>query len=176
MNILNWEEIINVMHHTQFLNQLFETGKLKVSGRPFKGKNYFTMIRVIQAGSTMSMLPQDHSLRLWWRPSRNGEVRQMVCAPTGQDGAQMFKEEEPGDKGSIWERVGQTRWSPWFLPLKWSKTRWSLFFTSKTFKTKGLFLIHGNSTLNPRHVSGYLHQNVRFRTTNWMISGKITYF
>jgi len=95
----------NVMHHTQFLNQLFETGKLKVSGGAFKGKKityhdscYLGRVNDEYVAPRSLIEALDGDLHEMKRSKANG-----LCCGAG--GAQMFKEDEPGDKRINLERV-----------------------------------------------------------------------
>lgn len=86
-----------VMHHTQFLNQLMKEGKLKVQGGEFKGKKIsFHDPCYLGKGNGEYEAPRallqklDADLVELKRCKQNG-----LCCGAG--GAQMFKEPEQGD-------------------------------------------------------------------------------
>jgi Fe-S oxidoreductase len=87
-----------VMHHTSFINELFETGKLKVEGGAFKGSKivyhdscYLGRGNNIYEAPRMVIERLDADLKEMKRCRTNG-----LCCGAG--GAQMFKEAEHGNK------------------------------------------------------------------------------
>jgi len=94
-----------VLHHTQFLQGLINSGKLKISGGAFEGKKitYHDSCYLGRANDVYqaprSLLEQlDNELVEMKRCKTNG-----LCCGAG--GAQMFKEDEPGDKRINIERT-----------------------------------------------------------------------
>lgn len=88
----------DVIHHTQYLNELLASGKLKVSGGAFKGKRltyhdscYMGRINGEYEAPRELIDALDVDLVEMKRSRKNG-----LCCGAG--GAQMFKEDEPGDK------------------------------------------------------------------------------
>ncbi len=95
----------NVIHHTQYLNQLFTDGKLSVQGGAFKGRKvtyhdscYLGRANGIYEVPRELLKQLDIELVEMKRCKTNG-----LCCGAG--GAQMFKEDEPGDKRINTERV-----------------------------------------------------------------------
>jgi heterodisulfide reductase subunit D len=95
----------NVIHHTQFLTKLFESGRLKVQGGHFKGKKityhdscYLGRINGEYEAPRKLLEALDIELVELKRSKSNG-----LCCGAG--GAQMFKEDEPGDKKINVERM-----------------------------------------------------------------------
>ncbi|MEZ4910887.1 MAG: (Fe-S)-binding protein [Saprospiraceae bacterium] len=94
-----------VMHHTQFLNNLLSSGKLKVSGGAFKGKKltyhdscYLGRVNGEYEAPREILMALDADLVELKRSKTNG-----LCCGAG--GAQMFKEDEPGKKRINTERA-----------------------------------------------------------------------
>lgn len=93
-----------VMHHTQFLNELLDNGRLKIEGGNFKGKKityhdscYLGRANDIYEAPRMIMEKLDADLIEMKRCKTNG-----LCCGAG--GAQMFKEAEKGNKEINLER------------------------------------------------------------------------
>ncbi|MFM2395105.1 MAG: hypothetical protein RLZZ546_3088 [Bacteroidota bacterium] len=87
-----------VLHHTQYLNQLLKDGKIKVSGGAFLGKKityhdscYLGRINNEYEAPRELIQSLDVDLVELKRSRSTG-----LCCGAG--GAQMFKEDEPGDK------------------------------------------------------------------------------
>ncbi len=87
-----------VVHHTQFLNELISEGKLKIEGGAFKGKKityhdscYMGRVNG-EYEAPRSLLKQLDSDLVELKRNR---TKGLCC---GAGGAQMFKEDEPGDK------------------------------------------------------------------------------
>ena len=94
-----------VMHHTQFLKQLLDTGRLKVSGGSFRGKKitYHDPCYLGRAnGEYQAPRALLERLELELIEMKRCKSKGLCC---GAGGAQMFKEEEPGDKKLNVERV-----------------------------------------------------------------------
>ena len=97
-----------VMHHTTFLQQLINEGKIKLKdGGVFKGKKityhdscYMGRGNNIYEAPREVLAAFDNELVEMKRCKSNG----MCC---GAGGAQMFKEEEPGDTRINFERASQ---------------------------------------------------------------------
>jgi len=94
-----------VVHHSQFLQQLIEEGKLKVQGGEFKGKKityhdscYLGRANGVYEAPRNVLKELDADLSEMERSRGKG-----LCCGAG--GAQMFKEDEPGDKRINTERV-----------------------------------------------------------------------
>ncbi len=94
-----------VIHHTTLLHQLFEAGKLRVEGGNFKGQKityhdscYLGRVNGIYEIPRKLLEQLDVELVEMKRCKSNG-----LCCGAG--GAQMFKEDEPGDKRINIERV-----------------------------------------------------------------------
>ncbi|MFN8339154.1 MAG: (Fe-S)-binding protein [Saprospiraceae bacterium] len=94
-----------VVHHTQFLQELLNTGKLKVEGGSFEGKKityhdscYLGRINGIYEAPRHILEKLDGDLIEMKRSKENG-----LCCGAG--GAQMFKEDEPGAKRINIERA-----------------------------------------------------------------------
>lgn len=94
-----------VMHHTQFLNNLLASGKLTVEGGAFKGKKltyhdscYLGRINGEYEAPRDILTALDADLVELKRSKTNG-----LCCGAG--GAQMFKEDEPGKKRINTERA-----------------------------------------------------------------------
>jgi Fe-S oxidoreductase len=87
-----------VIHHTQFINQLLEEGRLAIEGGPFKGKKityhdscYLGRANGVYEAPRMVIERLDADLVELKRCRTNG-----LCCGAG--GAQMFKEAESGKK------------------------------------------------------------------------------
>lgn len=87
----------NVVHHTQLLQELLDTGKIKVEGGVFKGKKitYHDSCYIGRVNGIYEV-PRDLLANL------EGDLVEMKRCKTnglccGAGGAQMFKEDEPGD-------------------------------------------------------------------------------
>jgi heterodisulfide reductase subunit D len=94
-----------VIHHTQFINQLLEEGRLAIEGGPFKGKKityhdscYLGRANGIYEAPRMVIERLDADLVELKRCRTNG-----LCCGAG--GAQMFKEAESGKKEVNVERT-----------------------------------------------------------------------
>lgn len=97
--------VYNVIHHTQYLNNLLKDGRLSIEGGAFKGKKvtyhdscYLGRINGIYEAPRELIQALDIELVEMKRCKTNG-----LCCGAG--GAQMFKEDEPGDKRINVERV-----------------------------------------------------------------------
>ena len=96
-----------VLHHTQLISQLISEGKLKVEGDVFKDKKityhdscYLGRVNG-EYEAPRSILNELDANIVEMDQSR---TRGLCC---GAGGAQMFKEDEPGDKRINMERVDQ---------------------------------------------------------------------
>jgi len=94
-----------VIHHTQFINQLMEEGRLAIEGGPFKGKKityhdscYLGRANGVYEAPRMVIERLDADLVELKRCRTNG-----LCCGAG--GAQMFKEAESGKKEVNVERT-----------------------------------------------------------------------
>jgi Fe-S oxidoreductase len=94
-----------VVHHTQFLLQLLKEGRLKVEGGSFKGKKityhdscYLGRVNGEYEAPRALLEALDADLVEMKRCRTNG-----LCCGAG--GAQMWKEDEPGDKRINVERA-----------------------------------------------------------------------
>ncbi|NBP04810.1 MAG: (Fe-S)-binding protein [Bacteroidetes bacterium] len=94
-----------VIHHTQFINQLLEEGRLAIEGGPFKGKKityhdscYLGRANGVYEAPRMVIERLDADLVELKRCRSNG-----LCCGAG--GAQMFKEAESGKKEVNVERT-----------------------------------------------------------------------
>ena len=94
-----------VVHHTQFLQELLDSGKLSISGGAFEGHTItYHDSCYIGRGNGIYEAPRalleslDNELREMPRHGKRG-----LCCGAG--GAQMFKEDEPGDKRINVERT-----------------------------------------------------------------------
>ena len=95
----------DVVHHTQFINELLDSGRLSIEGGAFKGKKityhdscYLGRANGIYEAPRMVMERLDADLVEMKRCKTNG-----FCCGAG--GAQMFKEAENGNKEVNIERV-----------------------------------------------------------------------
>lgn len=93
-----------VIHHTSFLKDLINTGKLTIDGGKFKGKKityhdpcYLGRANDIYEAPRELLQKLDAEITEMKRSKRNG-----LCCGAG--GAQMFKEPEPGNKDINIER------------------------------------------------------------------------
>ncbi len=87
-----------VFHHSQLLQELFDTGKLRVEGGPYKGKKitfhdpcYLGRANGVYEAPRRVIMRLDSLMTEMKRSKANG-----LCCGAG--GAQMFKEPEPGTK------------------------------------------------------------------------------
>lgn len=94
-----------VIHHTQLIHELLQSGKLKVKGGSFKGKKityhdscYLGRVNGEYEAPRAILEMLDVELQEMKRCKTNG-----LCCGAG--GAQMFKEDEPGDKRINIERA-----------------------------------------------------------------------
>jgi Fe-S oxidoreductase len=94
-----------VLHHTQFLQNLLAEGRLKIEGGSFKGKKityhdscYLGRANGVYEAPRSLLQSLDADLIEMKRCRTNG-----LCCGAG--GAQMWKEDEPGDKRINVERV-----------------------------------------------------------------------
>ncbi len=94
-----------VIHHTQFLQGLLDDGKISIAGGAFEGKKityhdscYLGRANGIYEAPREILSMLDNELVEMKRCRTNG-----LCCGAG--GAQMFKEDEPGDKRINMERV-----------------------------------------------------------------------
>jgi len=95
----------DIIHHTQLLKELIDQGKLKVDGGAFKGKKityhdscYLGRVNNEYLAPREVIAALDVDLSELKRSKKTG-----LCCGAG--GAQMFKEDEPGDKRINVERV-----------------------------------------------------------------------
>lgn len=93
-----------VVHHTQFLQELLDSGRLKIEGGNFKGKKityhdpcYLGRANEVYEAPRDLLSKLDSELVEMKRCKQNG-----LCCGAG--GAQMFKESEPGNKEINTER------------------------------------------------------------------------
>lgn len=97
-----------VLHHSQFLQQLINDGKIKITdSKEFKGKTityhdscYLGRANDVYEAPREIIAQLDVNISEMKRSRRNG-----LCCGAG--GAQMFKESEPGDKEVNIERTGE---------------------------------------------------------------------
>ncbi len=96
----------DVVHHTQFIKELIDEGRLKIAeGGVFEGKKityhdscYLGRVNGVYEAPRSILEQLDNDLVELKRSRSNG-----LCCGAG--GAQMFKEDEPGDKRINTERV-----------------------------------------------------------------------
>ena len=96
-----------VVHHTQFLQQLIDQGRLSISGGAFKGKRItFHDPCYLGRANGVFQAPRDLITKLDAElvEMRSCKKRGLCC---GAGGAQMFKEPEKGDKDVNIERTEQ---------------------------------------------------------------------
>lgn len=96
-----------VLHHSQYLQQLINDGKLKVEGSTFKGKRItFHDPCYLGRANDEYVAPRAviEALDADFVDIPKSKNRAMCC---GAGGAQMFKEDEPGDERINVERTGQ---------------------------------------------------------------------
>jgi Fe-S oxidoreductase len=96
-----------VMHHTQFLRNLLEEGKLTIEGGQFKGKRItFHDPCYLGRANNVYEAPRDliRKLDAELVEMKSCKSRGLCC---GAGGAQMFKEAEPGNKEVNIERTEQ---------------------------------------------------------------------
>ena len=96
-----------VVHHTQFLQQLIDEGRLTISGGGFKGKRItFHDPCYLGRANGVFQAPRDLIAKLDAElvEMRSCKKRGLCC---GAGGAQMFKEPEKGDKDVNIERTEQ---------------------------------------------------------------------
>lgn len=93
-----------VLHHSQLLQDLLDTGRIKVAGGPYKGKKityhdpcYLGRANDIYEAPRRTIMRLDSLMTEMKRSRANG-----LCCGAG--GAQMFKEPENGDKDINMER------------------------------------------------------------------------
>ncbi len=87
----------NIVHHTQFINELIKTGKLKLDDKVFNGKNItFHDPCYLGRGNGEYDAPRNilNSLKGNIVEMHRNKSRALCC---GAGGAQMFKEAEKGD-------------------------------------------------------------------------------
>lgn len=96
-----------VIHHTQLISQLIDEGRLQVQGGAYKGKKityhdscYMGRVNHVYDAPRQAIASLDADLTELKRSRTNG-----LCCGAG--GAQMFKEDEPGDKRINMERVDE---------------------------------------------------------------------
>ena len=96
-----------VVHHTQFLKELLDNGRLKIEGGTYKGKRitfhdpcYLGRANSVYEAPRDLIQKLDAELVEMKRSKANG-----LCCGAG--GAQMFKEEEKGDKRINTERADE---------------------------------------------------------------------
>ena len=99
----------DVIHHTQFINELIEQGRLAIEGGPFNGRKikyhdscYLGRANGIYEAPRMVIERLDADLQEMKRCRTNG-----LCCGAG--GAQMFKEAENGNKEVNIERAEEAR-------------------------------------------------------------------
>lgn len=94
-----------VIHHTQLVQQLIDTGKLKVEGGNFKGKKItFHDPCYLGRGNDVYEAPREviQKLDVELAEMKRSRAKGFCC---GAGGAQMFKEAEPGNKEVNIERT-----------------------------------------------------------------------
>ncbi|MEZ5009891.1 MAG: (Fe-S)-binding protein [Chitinophagales bacterium] len=96
-----------VVHHTQFLNNLIKEGKLTVQGGEFKGKSItFHDSCYLGRANEVYEAPREvlEALDADLIEMKSCKTRGLCC---GAGGAQMFKEDEPGKKRINQERTDE---------------------------------------------------------------------
>jgi heterodisulfide reductase subunit D len=95
----------DVLHHTQYLQKLMSDGRLKVQGGSFAGKKivYHDSCYLGRANGEYEA-PRDliSALDIDLQELKRSRTTGLCC---GAGGAQMFKEDEPGDKRINVERI-----------------------------------------------------------------------
>ena len=95
----------NVVHHTVYLKHLLDSGKISVQGGAFKGKRitYHDSCYLGRANGIYEA-PRNliQSLDVTFVEMERSRKKGLCC---GAGGAQMFKEDEPGEKRINMERV-----------------------------------------------------------------------
>ncbi len=96
-----------VIHHTQLMQELLDSGKVKVQGGEFKGKRItFHDPCYLGRGNNIYEAPRSVIEKLDVELAEMKRSRQFgLCCGAG--GAQMFKEAEKGDKEINVERTGE---------------------------------------------------------------------
>ncbi len=97
----------DVVHHTQFLKQLLEEGRITMEGGKFKGKRItFHDPCYLGRANDVYEAPRDliRKLDAELVEMKSCKTRGLCC---GAGGAQMFKESEPGNKDVNIERTEQ---------------------------------------------------------------------
>jgi Fe-S oxidoreductase len=94
-----------VIHHTQLLQDLLNTGRIKIEGGSFKGKKItFHDPCYLGRGNDIYEAPREVMINLEAELAEMKRSRQFgLCCGAG--GAQMFKEAEKGDKEVNVERT-----------------------------------------------------------------------
>jgi Fe-S oxidoreductase len=105
----------DVVHHTQFINELIDQGRLAIEGGPFNGKKikyhdscYLGRANGIYEAPRMIIERLDADLQEMKRCKTNG-----LCCGAG--GAQMFKEAEKGHKEVNIERAEEAVQGLWLF-------------------------------------------------------------
>jgi Fe-S oxidoreductase len=94
-----------VIHHTELLQELIDSGKLKIEGGPFKGKKItYHDPCYLGRGNDVYEAPRRVLMRLdsLMSEMKRSRSKGLCC---GAGGAQMFKEPEPGNKDINMERT-----------------------------------------------------------------------
>lgn len=97
----------DVVHHTQFLKELLEDGRVSIEGGKYKGKRItFHDPCYLGRANNVYEAPRDliRKLDAELLEMKNCKTKALCC---GAGGAQMFKESEPGDKEINIERTEQ---------------------------------------------------------------------
>ncbi len=97
----------NVLHHTQFINELIQEGKLKISGDRFKGKRIsFHDPCYLGRANNEYEAPRQllKQLNATLVEADNTRSKATCC---GAGGAQMFKEAEKGDREVFEKRTDE---------------------------------------------------------------------
>ncbi|MDO5655836.1 MAG: (Fe-S)-binding protein [Flavobacteriaceae bacterium] len=95
----------NVMHHSQYLQKLIDSGRLQIEGKTFKGKKItFHDPCYLGRGNDIYEAPRELIMKLDAElvEMRRTKHRGLCC---GAGGAQMFKEPEKGNKDINIERT-----------------------------------------------------------------------
>ena len=95
------------MHHTEFIQQLIDEGKLRIEGGSFKGKRisyhdpcFLGRANEVYEAPRILLKQLDAELV----EAQNSRSRSMCC---GAGGAQMFKDAEKGDMEIFEKRTGE---------------------------------------------------------------------